>query len=61
MSEIEDKLDKIIELLEEIKANQPISYYPPIYQQPVIYPAIQPMEPYPATAPNESPWQPDYT
>lgn len=57
MSEIEDKLDKIIKLLEEIKANQPIQ---PIYQQSVIYPPGQSYEPYPNT-PNESPWQPGYT
>ena len=46
MSEIEDKLDKIIKLLEEIRANQPIPYYPPIQVYPVIYPP-QPYMPYP--------------
>jgi hypothetical protein len=31
------KLDKIIKLLEEIKANQPMVYYPP-----VVYPTLWP-------------------
>ncbi len=32
-----DKLDKIITLLEEIKANQPIPYHPPLYYDPQPY------------------------
>ena len=44
MSEIEDKLDKIIELLEGIKANQPVPYYyyPPIVYYPTVNPPSQP-------------------
>lgn len=49
-----DKLDKIIELLETIKANQearqyyypPIQYYP-IYPQPIITPDPMPSYPQP--------------
>lgn len=42
MSE-EDKLDKIIKLLEEIKANQPIPHYPPVYYPPIVYyPTVNP-------------------
>lgn len=58
MSKTEDKLDKIIKLLEEIKADQPLPYYPPIPQQLIIYPPGQPYTLYP---PNESPWQPGDT
>lgn len=47
---LDEKLDKIIKLLEEIKANQPIPYYPPVYPQP-----------YMPNTPNESPWEPGST
>ena len=50
MSEIEDALDKIIKLLEAIKANQPIRCYSPIHCSPVLY--------YPAYPPLYPPYQP---
>ena len=42
MASKEDKLDKIIKLLKEIKANQPMPYYffPPIYYPPEPQPYI---------------------
>ena len=39
--EKQDKLDKVIKLLEEIKANQPIPHYPPVYY-PTVNPPYQP-------------------
>ena len=49
MSEIKDKLDKIIELLEGIKANQPVPYYPPVVYYPPYQPYVPPVYPYDGT------------
>ena len=53
MTITEDKLDKIIKLLEDIKAGQPIPNYPPIQYYPV-YP-----QPYTPIYPD--PYQPTWT
>ena len=38
----QDKLDKIVKLLEDIKAGQPMPYYPPIQYYPVYPDPYQP-------------------
>ena len=50
----EDKLDKIIKLLEDIKAGQPVPYYPPIRYYYPTYP-----QPYMPVYPD--PYQPQWT
>ena len=49
-----DKLDKIIELLEGIRANQPIPYNPPFILWPIV-----PPEPYVIPPYYPDPYQPD--
>lgn len=44
MTKTEEKLDKIIKLLEEIKVNQAMVFYPPVYYPPFQWP---PYVPYP--------------
>ena len=59
MTTTKDKLDKIIKLLEDIKAGQPVPCYPPIQHYPV-YP--QPWYPSPNYIPTcPDPYQPTWT
>ena len=55
-----DKLDKIINLLEEIKANQPMVLYPPVYipSCPQQWPDPRPYVP---PYPNCDPYYPNWT
>ena len=52
----EEEINKIIKLLEEIKANQPVPYYyyPPVYYPPCPPPYIPPYEPYVPYQPSTS-------